>query len=145
MRQYLPLTLIAFLLLACQKERLPQPAAEIPATKTVTFRVYATKDYSADHYAQTMADVTLQLGTIDKKTGVTELTWDTTFAPRNLVLYPQRGQMYVVEKSVRIKESTHSLNAGFIIRYHTNGMRSIEAFGEGLSSGENTRVLEVNL
>jgi hypothetical protein len=145
MRKHLPLTLLSFVLLSCQKERLQQPAEEVPATKTVTFRVYASKDYSADYYAQTMADVTLQLGTIDKRTGITEVAWDTTFTPRSLVLYPQQGQMYVVEKTISIKESTHSLNAGFIIRYNTNGMRSMEAFGEGLGLGQNSRVLGVHL
>jgi hypothetical protein len=145
MRKNLPLTLFSFVLLSCQKERLPEPVEEVPSTKTVTFRVYAAKDYSADYYAQTMADITLQLGTIDKGTGLSTLVWDTTFTPRNLVFYPQQDQMYVVEKSVSIKESTHPLNAGFIIRYNTNGMRSMEAFGEGLGSGQKARALDVHL
>lgn len=113
--------------------------------KTVTFHVFAGEDYSGAHYAQTKADVKLELRTVDLRTGTVALVWDTAFAARPLSEYPQHGEMYVVEKNYPVLESTHKLVASFGIKYDTNGMLMQEGYGEDLMPGVKTLRLEADL
>lgn len=144
MRKYIPLAFLSFVLLACEKEALPPPQ-EQPVVKTITFQVYAARDYSGDYYRNTKADVKLTLGTIDNRTGVSTVVWDTTFSQRSLSLYPQQEQMYVVEKSIPVYERSHTLNASFGVRYDTEGMLQQEFSGEGVGQGQKTLRLDVTL
>ena len=145
MRKYTPLAFLAFLLLSCGKEPLPVPAKEQAVIKTITFQVYATRDYSADAYRNTQADVWLRLGTIDKRTGVSTVVWDTTFTPRSLAQYPQHAQMYVVEKSIPVTEQTQTLNGSYGIKYNTDGSLMQRFAGETLDVGQKTLRLDVHL
>lgn len=134
-----------FTLLSCQRETVPQPQHEQPVVKTVTFHVFAGEDYSGAHYAQTKADVKLELRMVDLRTGAVVLVWDTAFAARPLSEYPQHGEMYIVEKSYPVLESAHKLNAGYGIKYDTNGMLMQEGYGEDLIQGVKNLRLEADL
>lgn len=113
--------------------------------KTVTFHVYANADYSHPYYADLKADVVLKLHTIDKRTGAITMVWDTAFAPRVVSLYPQRPQMYVVEKSIPVIESIQKLNGSVGIKYDYNGSLTQEGFAEDLMPGQKTLVVEARL
>lgn len=145
MRTYLPLALTAILLAACGKEPVSPPVAEQPVTKTVTFQVFATEDYSHPVHSNTVADVNLGISSVDLQTGKSTVVWDTTFSRRQLNLFPQHSDMYVVEKSIPVYESTHMLNAGYWTRYDTDGMVKQEGMGEGITRGVNSLRLEVTL
>ncbi|HEY1115341.1 MAG TPA: hypothetical protein VGE66_17335, partial [Chitinophagaceae bacterium] len=132
MRTYLPLGFTAFLLAACGKEPVKPPVAEQPVTKTVTFQVFAATDYSHPVYASTVVDVNLGISSVDLKTGKSTVVWDTTFLRRQLNLFPQHSDMYVVEKNIPVYESKEMLNAGHWVRYDTDGMVKQEGTGEGL-------------
>lgn len=82
---------------------------------------------------------------MDLLTGKNLSVWDTTFTRRNLSLFPQHAEMYVVEKSMPVYERTQMLQAGYGIRYDTDGMVSQEGLGDGLSQGENNLRVEVSL
>lgn len=145
MRTYLPLALTAFLLVACGKEPVKPPVAEQPVTKTVTFQVFAVRDYSYPIYANTLADVHLGISSVDLKTGKSTVVWDTTFSRRQLNLYPQHSDRYVVEKSIPVYESREMLNAGHWVRYDIDGGIRQEGTGEGLIQGVKSLRLDVTL
>lgn len=145
MRTYLPIALLALVLVSCRKEPVAPPVAEQPITKTVTFQVFAAKDYSHPIYANAVADVYLGVSAADLKTGKSAIVWDTTFTRRNLNLYPQHSDMYVVEKSIPVYESKEMLNAGYWIRYDTDGMIQQQGSGEGVIRGMKSLRMEVSL
>jgi hypothetical protein len=145
MRKYLPLALAAFVLLSCRKEKVYQPEPVLPVVKTITFHVFAAKEYSGTAYSNTQADVVLEIRTVDYRTGAHSIVWDTTFSSRALSLYPQLEQKYIVEKSISVNESTHKLNAGYGIKYNTNGMLQQVGYGEDLSKGVKALRLEADL
>ena len=145
MRKYIPLALLALMLLSCGKEPISSPAKEEPVVKTVTYQVFAARDYSGDYYRNTQVDVKLTVGTIDKRTGVATIVWDTTFPQRSLPLFPREAQMYVVEKSIPVYESSHTLNSSYSIKYNTDGLLQQEFFGEGIGQGQKTLRVEVSL
>lgn len=139
------MALTAFLLAACGKEPVSPPLAEQPVTKTVTFQVFAVKDYSHPVYASTLVDVHLGISSVDLKTGKSTMVWDTTFSQRPLNLYPQHADGYVVEKSIPVYESTHLLHAGHWVRYDIDGGIKQEGMGEGLGQGVKSLRQEVTL
>jgi hypothetical protein len=145
MRKYIPLALLAVILLSCGKEPVPVPAKEQSVIKTITFQVYAARDYSGSAYQNTQADVVLRLGTIDKRTGIATVVWDTTFTPRSIAQYPRHAQMYVVEKSIPVNEQTQSLNGTYGIKYNTDGSLMQEFYSEGLDVGQKSLRLDVSL
>lgn len=145
MRTNLPLALFASLLVACGKEPVAPPEPEKLIAKTVTFQVFAAGDYSDPIYANTMAEVNLEISAVDLKTGKSTLVWDTTFNRRSLNLYPQHGAMYVVEKTVPVYERIETINAGYWIRYDTDGQVQQEGSGEGLIQGVKSLRMEVSL
>lgn len=145
MRTYLPLALTAFLLAACGKEPVKPPVAEQPVTKTITFQVFAVKDYSHPIYASTVVDVNLGISSVDLKSGKSTVVWDTTFSRRQLHLYPQHSDRYVVEKTIPVYESKEMLNAGHWVRYNTDGMVKQEGMGEGVIRGVNSLRQDVAL
>ena len=145
MRNYLPLTLAVLLLASCRKEKAPPPQPEQLVVKTVTFHVYANSDYSHQYYSDLKADVVLKLHTIDKRTGAVAMVWDTAFTPRPVSLYPQRSQMYVVEKSIPVLESAHKLNGSYGIKYDYKGSLNQEGYAEDLISGQKNLVVEAVL
>ena len=136
---------MAFLLVSCGKEPVAPPVAEQPITKTVTFQVFAVKDYSHPLYTNTTADVYLGVSSVDLKTGKSAIIWDTTFSRRPLNLYPLNSDKYVVEKSFPVYEHKEMLNAGHWTRYETDGMIRQEGSGEGISQGMNSLRMEVAL
>ena len=109
MRKYIPLALLALMLLSCGKEPVSSPAKEQPVVKTVTYQVFAARDYSGDYYRNTQVDVKLTVGTIDKRTGVATIVWDTTFPQRSLPLFPPGGaDVCGGEKHSRLREFPHT-------------------------------------
>ena len=133
MRTYLPLALLTFVLVSCGKEPVAPPVAEQPVTKPVTFEVFAAKDYSHPIYSNVLVDVNLGISLIDKKTGKSTTVWDTAFSRRNLNLYPQLADKYVVEKIVPVLESTQIINVGYWLRYDTDGQLQQQGSGEGVN------------
>ena len=133
------------MLLSCGKEPISSPAKEQPVVKTVTFQVYAARDYSGTTNQNTQTEVVLKLGTSDNSTGVTTLVWDTTFTSRSLAQYPQNAQMYVVEKTIAVNEQSQTLYGGYSIKYNTDGMLQQEFYGEGMGQGKKTLKLDVSL
>lgn len=133
MRTCLPLAFLAFLLVSCGKEPIAPPVAEQPVTKTITFEVFAAKDYSPGIYSNVLVDVNLGISIIDKKTGTSTTVWDTTFSRRKLNLYPQQADKYVVEKNIPVLESTQLINVGYWLRYDTDGQIQQQGSGEGVN------------
>jgi hypothetical protein len=107
--------------------------AEQPVTKTVTFEVFAAKDYSQQIYSNVLVDVNLGISIIDKKTGTSTTVWDTTFSRRNLNLFPQQANRYVVEKNIPVLESTQLVNVGYWLRYDTEGQVQQQGSSEGIN------------
>lgn len=145
MNSYLPLAFAALVLVACKKEPVKPPTPEQPVTKTITFQVFAGRDYSHPYYADTRADVVLNIHKVNKQNGAITLVWDTTFTPRPLALYPQRKQGFVVQKSIPVRESEHKLNGNYGIRYNTQGALQQEGHAEDVPAGTQGLLLEVGL
>lgn len=133
MRTNLPLALLAFVVVSCGKEPVAPPVAEQPVSKTITFEVFAAKDYSDPIYSNVLVDVNLGISIIDKKSGKSTTVWDTTFTRRKLNLYPQQADKYVVEKNVPVLESTQLVHVGYWLRYDTDGQVQQQGSGEGVN------------
>lgn len=119
MRQVLPLLIMVCLTLSCKKDTVRPP--EQPLTKSVTYRLYAAKDYSGPQYQNADVEIRLQLRRINYRTAASELVWDTTLAARKLPdLPPLSGQLTFL-KSAAVMESTEKLNASASVRYNSGG------------------------
>ena len=107
---------------------------EQPVTKTVSFEVYAAKDYNDAFYDNALAEVKLGIAVINLKTNVTTVVWDTTYNFRQLKQYPQIGQRILIDKTLQHLPNTELLHVSKTVRYNVNGYMSMESSGEGVTS-----------
>lgn len=71
MKPTLPLlAIIGLWCTSCKKD--PVPVAETPVTKTITFNVFTSKDYSGAFYDNALAEVHLEIGKISLKDNSTK-------------------------------------------------------------------------
>ena len=145
MKPTLPLhPLIGLWLTSCKKDPVEVPLAETPVTKTITFNVYASKDYSDAFYDNALAEVHLEIGKISLKDNSIKTVWDTTYSFRQFKQYPQAAQMIRIEKAVPHFENSELLRVGKVVRYNVGGSPSMEASGEDLHWFEKTKLVTVS-
>jgi len=131
------LSLVSILLISCQKDEIPVPA-EVPVEKTVTYTVYAEKDYSGSAYINAKGQLELTVAKITGN-GTTEVLWDTVFAWRNLVDYPAFQNRVILQKKFTVLDSKEKLQVSYIRKYDQNGALSLTGTGEPAPDG-NTSV-----
>ena len=119
---------------SCKKQPPLGINLEQPVTKSISFEVYAAKDYNDAFYDNALAEVKLGIGVINLKTNVATVVWDTTFNFRQLKQYPQVGQKILIDKTLQHLPNTELMHVSKTIRYNVNGYLSMESSGEGVTS-----------
>ena len=80
---------VSIFLTACDKDKLETVPPEVPVEKTVTYTVYAEKDYSSNYYLDAKGQLELTVAKISENGTKTEILWDTVFAWRKLADFPE--------------------------------------------------------
>ncbi|HEU0109536.1 MAG TPA: hypothetical protein VFQ73_01615 [Flavisolibacter sp.] len=123
--------LASILLISCQKDEV---VPELPVEKTVTYTVYAEKDYSGSFYNNAKGQLELTIAKITGN-GTTQVLWDTVFAWRNLVDYPAFQNRVILQKKFSILDSKEKLQVSYIRKYDQNGALSLTGTGEPVANG----------
>lgn len=138
MPRFLPLFIgVVITASSCTKQPV-ENILEEPVTKSVSFEVYAAKDYNDPLYDNALAEITLGIGVLNLKNNTTTVVWDTTFNFRQLKQYPQAAQKIIIDKTLQHLPNSELLQVSKTVRYHVNGQMSMESSGEGVSSTSKT-------
>ncbi len=138
MRRYLSLTVFSLTLLSCNKDN-PYKYSEPAVTKHISFKVYATKDYSGSYYDNTTAEIHLSAYKMSLTGASPQLLWDTVFSKQKLAAYPQLDRSINIEKVFpNIYDSKERVRGSFSIKVDTNGSIHQEAMGEDCNTGNNS-------
>lgn len=141
-RHLLTLVFVAAILSSCEKTEQSEPVA--PVEKTVKYKIFAAEDYSAPVYSNVQATVTLSIGIAPNSTGVFTKIWDTVIA-KPIREFPSIQQAIAVEKKFKVKEIAEQLQVAYSIRYDDNGQITQSSHFEGLASGINSILKEIDL
>ena len=113
-------------------------APEVPVTKTITYTVYADRDYTGTFYNNTQGRLQLTIATITKDGASTQVLWDTVYSWRKLADYPLFQNRTIIQKAFPILNSKEILHVSFIRKYNFNGALSETAVGQPVSDGDTT-------
>ncbi len=113
--------------------------------KDVTYRVFATKDYSEPIYAGIQVELRLQARIINYKTGEMTLVWDSTFSTRKLTDFPQEGNAVVIKKAFPVLDSHQKLNGSFSVRYKDGEYVTQQAGSDEAGPGKTNILMETHL
>jgi hypothetical protein len=135
MFRFLPLFIgIVITTFSCTKQTPVANKPEQPVTKSVSFEVYAARDYNNPFYDNALAEVKLSVAILNLKTNTTTVVWDTTFNFKQLKQYPQIAQKITIDKTLQHLPNSELLHVSKTVRYNVNGSMSMESSGEGVSS-----------
>src|SRR5688572_28535018 len=110
------LVLASLFLISCDKEKINQVPPEVPVEKTVTYTVFAEKDYSGPAYSNAKGQLELSVAKITGN-GTTQVLWDTVFTWRNLVDYPAFQYRVILQKKFSVLDSKEKLQLSYIRKY----------------------------
>jgi hypothetical protein len=128
----------------CTKEPGNEIAEVAPVNKKMIFQVFAGKDYSATTYDNTQTNLTLNIVSINLKTGATTQLWDTTLNG-DLRSFPPATQKIQFEKVFGVKENESQLHVAYSVRYNQNGLIQQTAKFESIAKGVNIFLQTVDL
>jgi len=135
MSRFLPFLIGAVIAVSsCTKQPLIEGKLEEPVTTSLSFEVYAARDYNDVYYDNSLAEVRLGIGVINLKTNITTVVWDTSFSFRQLKQYPQIAQKTLISKMIQHLPNSELLNVSKAVRYNVNGYMSMESSGESVTS-----------
>lgn len=134
MPRFLPLLIAVVITVSSCTKHSVESKLEEPVTKTVSFEVYAAKDYNDPFYDNALAEVKLGIGVLNLKNNTTTVVWDTTFNFRQLKQYPQAAQKIIIDKTLQHLPNSELLQVSKTVRYNVNGTMSMESSGEGVVS-----------
>jgi hypothetical protein len=135
MTRFLPLLIGAIITASsCTKNPRVELKPEPTVTKAVSFEVFAARDYNEPSYDNALAEVKLSLAVLNLKNNTTTEAWDTTLNFRQLRQYPQIAQRIRIDRTLQHLESSEILHVSKVVRYNVNGLMSMEASGEGVTS-----------
>ena len=128
-------SLACFFLTACNKDQIDPVPAEVPVEKTVTYSVYAERDYSSNYYLNAKGFLELTVAKISENGTKTQVLWDTVFAWRKLADFPEFQNRVILQKNFSILDSKEKLQVSVVRKYDFNGALSQSAMGEPASNG----------
>lgn len=116
-----------------------------PVDKTVTYKIFAAKDYSPEQFDNTWHTINLVVRAIDLKSGNPTIIWDTTIGPNDLQLFPKFGDTLTIQRTFTMIEEVEKINAGVGVSYNQNGQVQATGQNEDLSKGQTTLKMMVDL
>lgn len=116
-----------------------------PVDKTITYKIYAARDYSPAQYDNTWHTLKLEVRAIDLKTGNPTIIWDSTIGPNDLQLYPKFGDTITIQRTFTMIEEVEKINAGVAVAYNQNGQLQAKGHNEDLSKGQTSLKMMVDL
>ncbi|MGZ5190226.1 MAG: hypothetical protein ACXWCZ_04345 [Flavisolibacter sp.] len=128
-------SLLCFFLSACNKDKVDAVPAEVPVEKSVTYTVYAERDYSDPYYLNTKGQLELTIAKITENGTKTEVLWDTVFVWRKLADFPVFQNRAILQKNFYILDSKEKLQVSVVRKYDFNGALSQSAKGEPAANG----------
>ncbi len=146
MKKYvLGLGLITTLMTSCEKDNVVAPIVEQPISKTVEFTIVPAADYSHPSYANSTAEMKLQVYKQFSNPYSVQVIWDTTIARQPLGSFIPNTT--VVKTFNGIKESEYKIGVGYSISYLNTqfNSQSWSAMGEVIQNGNVTHKVQVGL
>lgn len=116
-----------------------------PVDKTVTYKIFAARDYSPVEYDNTWHTIKLEVRAIDLKTGNPTIIWDSTIGPNDLQLFPKFGDTITIHRTFTMIEEVEKINASAGVSYNQNGQLQSNAKNEDLAKGQTSLKMMVDL
>jgi hypothetical protein len=116
-----------------------------PVDKTITYKIFAGRDYSPEQYDNTWHTIKLEVRAIDLKSGNPTIIWDSTIGPNDLQLFPKFGDTITIQRTFTMIEEVEKINAGAGVSYNQNGQVQASGQNEDLSKGQTSLKMMVDL
>ncbi|MGZ5255394.1 MAG: hypothetical protein ACXWV4_13380 [Flavitalea sp.] len=116
-----------------------------PVDKTVTYKIFASKDYSPEQYDNTWHTVNLVVRAINLKSGTPTVIWDTIIGPNDLQLFPKFGDTITIQRTFTMIEEVEKINAAAGVSYNQNGQVQQNGQTEDMLNGQTTIKMMVDL
>lgn len=134
-------------LTACKKDSnnviVPTPVLE---SKIVTYEIFSDHDYTGPEGDNKFVEIKLGLGRINKKTGITEIVFDTTLTMQPLRNLPLEEHKLSIQKSIpNINNDLELLQVSYSIRTIVNGFTSTYAEGVPMNEKETSKMVTIKL
>ena len=116
-----------------------------PVDKTITYKIFAARDYSPQQYENTWHTIKLEVRAIDLKSGNPTIIWDSTIGPHDLQLFPEFGDTITIQRTFTMIEEVEKINAAAGVSYDQNGRVQANGRNEDFLKGQTSLKMMIDL
>jgi hypothetical protein len=116
-----------------------------PVDKTITYKIFPSKDYSDQQYADVSHTIRLSVLAIDWKTANQTVIWDTVIGPNSIQQFPQFRDTITIRRTFTMIEEVEKINAAAYVTYNKGGLVNSEGQSSDLPKGQTSLKMMVDL